>query len=109
MEATTHYYLSKVITILFWWINLFGLYFIFGGLYVGFSSWFTSIVGNLLGFMFFFVFGLFILFFGNMFPEIITNEDGLFIRFLFWRLKVKWDDLEEIKEQTLSRFLTGSS
>lgn len=109
MESTAHSYPSRINTILFWWINLFGLYFIFGSFYVGFSLWFSSLVGNLLGFLFLFVWGLLFLFFGNMFPEIITNEDGLLIRFLFWRLRVKWNDLVGIQEDTLGKFLSGTS
>ncbi|MFN8427745.1 MAG: hypothetical protein U0X93_16415 [Anaerolineales bacterium] len=108
METITHYYSSRITSILFWWINLFGLYFIFGSLYVGFSSWFTSIIGNVFGFLFLFIWGLLFLLFGNMFPEVITDEDGLLVRFLFWRFRVKWQDIVEAEKNSFLS-LAGNS
>ena len=109
MEFATHYYSSKVKLVLFWCLNLFGLYFIIGSFYVGFSSWFNSIVGNVVGFLFYFAWGLLILFFANMFPEITTDENGLLVRFFLWRLRVKWEDLIEVKEFSFARLLSGTS
>src|SRR5262245_32891570 len=109
MEITTHYYPSKVSSLLFWSFNLFGLYLILGSFYVGFSSWFNSIIGNVLAFLFYFVWGLFSVFFANMFPEIISDENGLLVRLFLWRLEVKWEDVVEVTELSFARFLSGTS
>jgi len=109
MEFDTHYYSSKVQSTLFWLFNLSGLYFIIGSFYVAFSPWFNGIFGNVLAFLFYFVWGLFPIFFANMFPEITTDENGLLVRFFLWRLRVKWEDLIEVKEFSFARLLSGTS
>jgi hypothetical protein len=108
MESTLHNYPSKINTIVFWWINSSGLYFILGAFYVGFSSWFTSIKGNLISFSLFFVWGLLFIFFGNMFPEIITDERGLLVRFLFWRFRVDWKNVIAINKVSLFNITRSS-
>ena len=100
MELTTHSYPSKVQTILFWSFNLFGLYFILGSFYVGFSPWYKSIGDNILAFLFYFVWGLFPIFFANIFPEITSDKNGLLVRFFLWHLRVKWEDIVEIRKNS---------
>ncbi|MFT3891444.1 MAG: hypothetical protein QM730_07395 [Anaerolineales bacterium] len=101
MESSVHSYRPLARSVQFWLFNLVGCYFILGSFYVGFSSWFINMFGNLLGFLFYFVFGLFALFFGNMFPEIISDKEGLLVQFLFWRLRIKWQDIVELKKNSL--------
>ena len=40
---------------------------------------------------------LYVLLFLNMYPEIITREDGLLIGFFLWRLRVKWEDIDNVE------------
>jgi len=89
MASTTHYYSSKVKLVLFWCLNLFGLYFIIGSFYVGFSSWFNSIVGNVVGFLFYFAW-------------------GLLVRFFLWWFRINWEDIVKIKKNSLLSFLGAS-
>lgn len=109
MKPTTHYYASKIDSILFWIFNLFGLYFILGSFYIGFSRWFDNFLGNILGFILFFLFGLVAIFCANFFPEIITDDEGLLVRFFFWRLRVKWEDVIGIKQDKSTSFLSRTS
>ena len=109
MKYTTHSYSSAIDIILFWAFNLFGLYFVFGSFYVAIQPWYENILGNILSFAFFFIAGLIILFFGNLFPEVVTDRDGLLVRFMFWRFRVKWEDVIGIKQDKLTSFLSGTS
>ncbi len=109
MKYTTHLYSSALDGILFWVFNLFGLYFVLGSFYVAFQSWYTNILGNILSFIFYFLWGMAIIFFGNLHPEVITDREGLLVRFLFWRFRVKWEDVIGIKQDKLASFLSGTS
>ena len=81
---------------LFWAFNLFAVYFIISS-FVSFLlftlngeiSWEANLI--------LLFFGIFILFSANLYTEIISDEDGLLVRFSFWRFRVKWDDIVEIK------------
>ena len=108
--TSKHIYPSKVDIILFWAFNLFGSYFILGSLYAVFVvAQNNSFLERFSIFMFFLIFGLGFLFFANMFPEIVSDERGLAVRFFLWHMKVKWEDVGEVKQMPLMSFLSGTS
>lgn len=44
-----------------------------------------------------FLFGAYVLYVSNFWPEIASDEEGLLVRFSFWRLRVRWEDVIEVK------------
>lgn len=46
---------------------------------------------------FFIIYGFVSILVANSYPAIDADEDGLFVHFCFFRLRVKWDDIVEVK------------
>lgn len=102
--------------LLFWVFNLFAIYMILGGLMSSVYYGITEDLRYLKVYPFFLVFGLFTLFIANVNAEITTDEEGLLIRFCFWKFRVKWNEIVEVKPdflnnlfKPLSRFLSIST
>ncbi len=46
-------------------------------------------------------------FFWNMYPEIVVEEDGVLVRFFFWWLPVKWQDIIDVKLDFVTRITSN--
>ena len=101
MKSTVHNY-PFLSSILFWVFNLFAIYMLVGGLISSLYYGITDNLNYLYTYPFFLVFGLVTLFVANMFTEIISDEDGLLVRFCFWRFRVRWSELVEVKPDFIS-------
>lgn len=96
MKTTVHRYRFPA-PLLFWIFNLFAIYMLVGGLISSVYYGITDDLSYLSAYPFFLIFGLVVLFVANVYTEIISNEEGLIVRFCFWRLRVKWDEIVEVK------------
>jgi hypothetical protein len=78
--------------------NIIGVYFLVSGI----VSALASITGKIsfdTGFNIFY--GFMAIFVSNAYPAIDADEDGLFVHFSFFRLRVKWNDILDIRPISL--------
>jgi hypothetical protein len=108
MKYTVHRY-SLLSRILFWTFNLMGLYLIIGSLYVLIMPLFENMFDVILVFTLLFGLGLVTIFCANLYPDIVIDHEGLLIRFSFWRLRVRWENVLGIKKEKIASFLSRTS
>jgi hypothetical protein len=82
----------------FWFYNsLTAIVLIILGLFVSLLSISTMETGQVFAGLGLAFSALFLLFYAHFYSEITTDEEGLLVRFCFWRLRVCWDEIFEIK------------